>query len=81
MQILIITVSLGLHAEEKSSWVFQRSGDLWVNFNVIMQPWTYGNVGEEPGMKGWDVLVINDDGKVKDLYAMIEGVSTHASAA
>jgi len=68
---------IGLHADEKSSWVFQRTGSLWLNFNVIMQPWTFGHVGEKPGMEGWDVIIVDEHGKVKELYAMIEGVSTH----
>ncbi len=46
-----------------------------------MQPWVFGNVGSEPGMKGWDTIILSDDGKVKELYAMIEGVSTHAQSA
>jgi hypothetical protein len=71
------SVYLGLHADEKATWVFQRSGDLWLSFNLIMQPWIYGRVGGEPGMKGWDVIIVDDDGKVKKLYAVIEGASTH----
>ncbi|KIM92778.1 hypothetical protein OIDMADRAFT_149980 [Oidiodendron maius Zn] len=71
----------GLHADEKSTWAFQRSGDLWLNFNIIMQPWVYGPIGEEGGMKGWDVLIVNDDGRVQELYAMIDGVSTHTGTA
>jgi hypothetical protein len=43
-----------------------------------MQAWVFGVVGKEPGMKGWDVIIVNDDGRVKELYALIEGVSTHA---
>jgi hypothetical protein len=43
-----------------------------------MQAWVYGRAGEEPGMKGWDVMIVNDEGKVKELCAMIDGVSTHA---
>jgi hypothetical protein len=43
-------VYLGLHADEKATWVFQRSGDLWLSFNLIMQPWIFGRVGGEPGM-------------------------------
>ncbi|CZR56537.1 uncharacterized protein PAC_06426 [Phialocephala subalpina] len=69
--------NLGLHTDGKSAWLFQRSGDLWLNFGVIMQPWVFGRVGEQPGMKGWDVIIVGDDGKVKKLYAMIEGISTH----
>lgn len=71
-------MSLGLHADDKSTWVFQRSGNMWLDFNLIMQPWVFGRVGGEPGMTGWDVIIVNDDGKVKELYAVIEGVSTHA---
>jgi hypothetical protein len=71
------SVYLGLHADEKATWVFQRSGDLWLSFNLIMQPWIYGRVGGEAGMKGWDVIIVDDDGKVKKLYAVIEGASTH----
>lgn len=62
-------------------WVFQRSGDLWLNFGLIMQSWVYGVEGKEPGMKGWDVIIVDREGKAKELYAMIEGVSTHAHAA
>lgn len=46
-----------------------------------MQPWVYGPIGEEGGMKGWDVLIVNDDGRVQELYAMIDGVSTHTGTA
>jgi hypothetical protein len=70
-------VYLGLHADEQSTWVFQRSGDLWLNFGLIMQPWVHGPEGKEPGMKGWDVIIVDSEGKAKGLYAMIEGVSTH----
>jgi hypothetical protein len=42
-----------------------------------MRPWVFGPGGEEPGMKGCDVIILDDEGKVKKLYAMIEGVSTH----
>lgn len=43
-----------------------------------MQAWEYGPPGEQARMKGWDVIQVNDEGKVKELYAMIEGVSTHS---
>lgn len=68
---------LGLHADEKASWVFQRSGEFFLNFDLIMQSWVYGPVGEEPGMKGWDVIQVNNDGKVQRLYALINGVGMH----
>ena len=69
----------GLHAEEKANWVFSRSGDLWLDFNLIMQPWVCGPPGaDEPGMKGWDVIYVDKDGKVEKLYALIDGISTHA---
>jgi hypothetical protein len=42
-----------------------------------MKAWTYGSSGEEPAMKGWDVIIL-DGGKVKQLYAMIDGVHTHS---
>jgi hypothetical protein len=45
-----------------------------------MQAWVFGVVGREPGMKGWDVIIVNEDGRVKELYALIEGLSTHAHA-
>jgi len=74
----------GLHADHQATWIFERSGDLWLNFNVIMQPWVFGpkagEQGAEKGMKGWDVLIVGGDGRVKELYAMIEGVSTHSHA-
>jgi len=76
-----LSVFTGLHAEEKSSWVFSRSGDLWLDFNLIMQPWVCGPSGAaELGMKGWDVIYVNNDGKVEKLYALIDGLSTHAHA-
>lgn len=76
-----INMTVGLHADEKSGWIFQRSGELWLNNNLIMQAWEYGSGGEQAGMKGWDVIQVNGEGKVKELYAMIEGVSTHAHGA
>jgi hypothetical protein len=45
-----------------------------------MQPWVYGAPDAEPGMKGWDVIHVGEDGKVKEIYALIEGVSTHGPA-
>ena len=52
---------------------------MWLNFNVLMQEWTYGEENAEPGMKGWDTLYVGDDGKVEKIYAMIDGPATHAS--
>jgi hypothetical protein len=43
-----------------------------------MQPWAYGPPSGEPGMKGWDVIYVGEDGKVKEIYALIEGVSSHS---
>ncbi|KAN0108607.1 hypothetical protein V8E51_008349 [Hyaloscypha variabilis] len=72
----------GLHADEKSTWIFSRSGDLWLDFNLIMQPWVYGPPeAAEPAMKGWDVIHVDEDGKVHKLYALIEGMSTHVHTA
>ena len=73
-------VSLELHSDDKSRWVFERSGGLWLSFNLIMQPWVFGVSGEDPGMKGWDIIILNDDGKVTEIHAMIEGISTYAAA-
>ncbi|KAL6823679.1 hypothetical protein V8C40DRAFT_248573 [Trichoderma camerunense] len=69
-----------LHADEKSEWIFKPRGDLWLNGDVIMQSWTYGNADGMPGMAGWDVIILDGDGLVKELYAMIEGVHTHEFA-
>jgi hypothetical protein len=66
----------GLHANDQSAWVFKKTGDKWVNANVVMQAWTFGIEEGEPGMKGWDVLIVDKAGKVESLYAMIEGMST-----
>jgi hypothetical protein len=46
---------------------------------MVMQPWEYGAEGEEPGMKGWDVIIVDDKQEVKFLYAMIEGAHTHST--
>jgi hypothetical protein len=57
-------------------------GDLWLDFNLIMQPWVYGPPeAAEPAMKGWDVIHVDEDGKVHKLYALIEGMSTHVHTA
>ena len=69
---------LGLHADEKSTRVFQRRGNLQLNLNLITQPWVFGRVGGEPGMWSWDVIVVSDNGGVRELYTVIEGVSTRA---
>lgn len=71
------SLCLALHADEKSEWTFKPRGDLWLNGDVIMQSWTYGNADGMSGMAGWDVIILDGDGLVKELYAMIEGVHTH----
>jgi hypothetical protein len=70
---------LDLHAAEKADWFFKPQGDMWLNSNLVMKGWTYGSTGEEPAMKGWDVIILSC-GKVKQLYAMIEGIHTHPQA-
>ena len=72
-----MTSRLGLHTENQKTWVFKKAGPMWLNFNVVMQEWTYGDEGAKPGMTGWDVVIVGDDGKVEKLYAMIEGAATH----
>jgi hypothetical protein len=69
----------GLHAGEQHTWLFKKSGSMWVNYDVIMQAWTYGPEVAEAGkgMKGWDVITVGAEGKVEKLYALIEGMNTH----
>lgn len=66
----------GLHADEQKNWVFEKVESMWLNYNVILQRWNFGQAGAEPGMKGWDVIYVGSDAKVEKLYAMIEGVAT-----
>lgn len=49
---------------------------MWLNANMIMQKWFFGKDGE--GWKGWDVITLDEDGKVASLYGLIEGVHTHS---
>jgi hypothetical protein len=65
-----------LHADGREEWLFERSGDLWLNANMIMQKWFFGKDGE--GWKGWDAITLDEDGKVASLYGLIEGVHTHS---
>ena len=67
-----------LHAENRSDWEMKPSGDLWVNGNVIMQFWKFGE-GHDGYWKGWDVIVVGKDGKVESLYGLVEGINNHAS--
>ena len=47
----------------------------------MMQEWTFGESdGADPGMKGWDMIYVGDDGKVEKLYALIDGISTHETS-
>jgi hypothetical protein len=66
----------GLHADGKADWIFSKEGELWLNSNLIMQGWVYGPVGAKPGMTGWDVIIVNEAGKVAELYAMVHGPNT-----
>ena len=50
---------------------------MWLSANMVMQAWTFGKDGQEGGMTGWDVLIVGKDGKVDNLYAFIDGASTH----
>lgn len=69
---------VGLHADEKKSWVFKKDGPIWTSYNVVMQWWTYGEeTAAEPGMRGWDVIHVGSDGKAEKLHALIQGLSTH----
>jgi hypothetical protein len=56
--------------------LFEGTGDLWLNANMIMQKWFFGKDGE--GWKGWDVITLDENGKVASLYGLIEGVHTHS---
>lgn len=56
--------------------MFEKAGTIWISHNLAMQKWTFGEPGAaEPGMKGYDVVQVNSDGKVEKLYALIDGVS------
>lgn len=48
-----------------------------MNGNVIMQYWTFGKDNE--GWKGWDVIIVGDDGKVASLYGLVNGMHNHAT--
>jgi hypothetical protein len=64
-----------LHADGRSAWKFEPRGDLWLNGNLIMQYWFFGQ-GEE-GWKGWDVIILDENDKVASFYGLLEGVHSH----
>lgn len=66
-----------LHSENRSDWEMKPSGDLWLNGNVIMQYWTFGE-GNDGYWQGWDVIIVGEDGKVESLYGFVQGMHSHA---
>lgn len=44
---------------------------------MIQQAWVFGR-GAERAWKGWDVIIVGQDGKVERLYALIEGMNSHS---
>ena len=56
--------------------MFEGVGDLWMNANMIMQKWFFRKDGE--GWRGWDVIILDKDGKVEALYGLLEGAHNHS---
>ena len=46
-----------------------------MNGNLIMQYWYFGQ-GDD-GWKGWDVIVLDENGKVASFYGLLDGVHSH----
>ena len=67
-----------LHSGEAADFDFSLVGSIWVNHNLIHAAWEYGPGGKagDKGMRGSDIIIVGEDGKVDVLYAMIEGPST-----
>lgn len=66
-----------LHADGREDWKFESVDELWMNGNMLMQKWLFG-VSEE-GWRGWDVIILNQDGKVEALYGLVEGMHNHST--
>lgn len=50
-----------------------------MNGNMLMQKWFFGKSEEGEGWKGWDVIILDGNGKVASLYGLLEGVHTHSA--
>lgn len=66
-----------LHADGRQDWMFEIVGDLWMNGNMLMQNWFF-YVGNH-GWRGWDVIILNQDGKVEVLHGLVEGMHNHST--
>ena len=56
-------------------WTFRPRGNVWVNAELVMLEWEFGQVGEAASVRGNDVMFVNGEGKIEKMYTMIQGVS------
>jgi len=66
--------------DANQSWQFKAAGPVWTTQAMVMMEWTFGpasaegGTGEE-GVRGNDVMIIGEDGRIEKIWTMIKGVS------
>lgn len=55
-------------------FVFSRVGDVDAHHRQVRFQWGLGPAGEEPVVIGFDVLVTDDDGRIRDVRGFLDQV-------
>lgn len=61
--------------EGKDDWTFKPVGKLWVNHDMVTLEWAFGPDGHPAVVHGNDIMLVNKDGRIREMYTMIKGVS------
>ncbi|KAK5711648.1 hypothetical protein LTR17_018283 [Elasticomyces elasticus] len=65
-----ISSTAGALLDAHPDWDFAPAGEVFVNHQIVTLNWTFGPV------KGGDVFLVGEEGKIEKLWVMIEGVTS-----
>lgn len=59
----------------KDDWTFRPVGKLWVAHDMVTLEWAFGPEGHAATVHGNDIMLVNKEGRIREMYTMIQGAS------
>ena len=69
----------GVHAQFPG-WVFSRTSDVDAHHRQLRFSWGLGPEGETPSITGFDVVVLDEDGRIEDVRGFLDQASGGSAA-
>jgi hypothetical protein len=57
------------------NWSFKPVGKVWISHNLVTLDWNFAQEKSLHGIKGKDVFLVDDTGKIEKLWVFVEGPS------